>query len=156
MKATESASAFLNLSGRSFQVPESTLVIPNCVAIQSDPRYWGKDTLHWRPLRWIQTNVDDANAGVGKEALKVPEKGTFLAWSEGIRNCPGRKFSQVEVVATLVSLLREWEVAPALGVSEGNEDGRLRMQRALAEGTGQVLLLQMLHPERSPLKWTPR
>ncbi|KAI1485519.1 hypothetical protein F5X96DRAFT_659588 [Biscogniauxia mediterranea] len=37
---------------------------------------------------------------------------TFIVWSEGARDCPGRKFSQVEFVATIASLFRDWRVNP--------------------------------------------
>jgi Cytochrome P450 len=90
------------------------------------------------------------------ETITTPHTGSFIAWSEGIRNCPGKKFSQVELVAAMVGLFRDWRVDP---IPEGIEDldtARRRVMRMVEDDTGQVLLLQMLHPERAALVWKRR
>lgn len=81
-------------------------------------------------------------------------RGAFLGWSEGIRDCPGKRFSQVEFVALLVGLFRQWRVEPArIRPDESIESARQRVLDLIREDSGWVLLLQMLHPERAPLVW---
>lgn len=90
------------------------------------------------------------------ESHIMPQKGSFIAWSEGVRNCPGKKFSQVEFVASMAALFRDWRVDPVPEPSESLESARKRVMRMVEEDTGQVLLLQMLHPEKAALSWKRR
>ncbi|KAI7773972.1 hypothetical protein LA080_009518 [Diaporthe eres] len=48
---------------------------------------------------WV--SEEGAAAAPRQEDLINLQKGTFLGWSEGARDCPARKFSQVEFVATM-------------------------------------------------------
>ena len=86
----------------------------------------------------------------------VPPKGSFIAWSEGIRNCPGKRFSQVEFVAAMAGLFRDWRVDPVTEGFETPEMARRRVMDLVENDTGQVLLLQLLHPERAALTWRRR
>ena len=86
----------------------------------------------------------------------VPHKGSFIAWSEGIRNCPGKKFSQVEFVAAMAGIFRDWQVDAVTEGSETPEMARMRVMNMVENDTGQVLLLQLLHPERAALTWKRR
>jgi hypothetical protein len=70
--------------------------------------------------------------------------------------CPGKKFSQVEFVAIMAGLFRDWRVEPVLEKGEDLAAASKRVMRLVEEDTGQVLLLQMLHPERAPLVWKKR
>ncbi len=90
------------------------------------------------------------------ETFVIPHKGSFIAWSEGIRNCPGKKFSQVEFVAAMAGLFRDWRVDPLSEGSETPEMARKRVMDIVENDTGQVLLLQLLHPERAALAWKRR
>ncbi|KAK4235018.1 hypothetical protein C8A03DRAFT_37146 [Achaetomium macrosporum] len=65
------------------------------------------DALAWPPSRWIQEGAKS-----GEEELVVIERGAFLGWSEGARDCPGKKFSQVEFVATMAAEFRDRCVNP--------------------------------------------
>ncbi|KAI7775546.1 hypothetical protein LA080_006695 [Diaporthe eres] len=102
--ATAGGTASLEINGRTCIVPPNTMVIPSYATVHTDPKYWGSDSLTWRPSRWIQ-----AAGAPGMEELITRQKGTFLGWSEGARDCPARKFSQVEFVATVATLLRNGE-----------------------------------------------
>ena len=51
----------LDLDGRSITIPPQTYVLPNVVALQSHPDYWGSDSLTWRPSRWMDSPVPSAN-----------------------------------------------------------------------------------------------
>lgn len=151
-KWTAGGTASLEVDGRTYVVPPNTMVIPSYATVHTEPKYWGSDSLTWRPSRWIQT------AGTpGMEELITPRKGTFLGWSEGARDCPARKFSQVEFVATVATLLRDWRVDPMpLDGEESMDNARRRVLDLVEKDSGPVLLLQMLHPERASLTWTKK
>ncbi|KAK5634493.1 hypothetical protein RRF57_010206 [Xylaria bambusicola] len=130
-------------------------------SLQTDLRWWGFDSLTWRPSRFIKPAESDLTleAGVGmakEEEFLQPRRGAFVGWSEGARDCPGRKFSQVEFVATIVSLFRDWKVDPVTFEGETIEAARKRVLELIRTDSAMVLLQQMLHPERAPLVWSKR
>jgi cytochrome P450 len=92
------------------------------------------------------------------ESFNSPRKhaSPFIAWSAGARSCPGQKFSQVEVVAVMASLFRDWRVKPVPEVGEDDAMARSRIERLVKKETGMVLLLQLLHPEKAVLTWERR
>ncbi|KAK8026496.1 hypothetical protein PG991_003552 [Apiospora marii] len=148
-KWTDSQAQQLNVGGNTITVPANTMVIASYAAVHTHPEFWGDDALDWRPSRWIQ---DTGVLGDGEELI-TPRRGTFIAWSEGERSCPGKKFSQVEFVATIASLFRHWRVEPTRRSGESATEARHRILHQLETDSAQVLLLQMLHPERAVLSW---
>jgi cytochrome P450 len=74
----------------------------------------------WRPDSWITREESS-------ETLFPPVEGSYVPWAAGPRVCPGKKFSQVEFVAVISSLLRDHRVRPVLmkGESEKNASERL-------------------------------
>lgn len=145
-------------------LPPLTMVIPSYAALQTDPKWWGADSLDWRPARWIEAarrgdgdDLGGTGTDVEPEELVTPRRGTYLAWSGGARDCPGRKFSQVEFVATLAALFRDHRVEPVpVAAGETPEAARRRVLDLIEMDSAPVLLLQMLHPERAPLRWSRR
>lgn len=135
-------------------VPPHTRVILNLNALHRHPQYWGDDGLEWKPSRWIQTTPGDGSVH-DREQIVMPDHGAYLAWGEGNRSCPGKKFSQVEHVAVMLSMFRDHYVAPMRRDGETHEAARQRAVDTL-EDTGMLLLLQMLHPEKTPLEWRKR
>lgn len=101
----------LSVGDKTIVIPPDTRVIPNSNAIHTLPRYWGKDSMSWIPSRWIEM-ISDTNktqdtqlkSRISLESFKTFPKGSFIAWSDGVRPCPGKKFSQVEFVAVMISL----------------------------------------------------
>jgi cytochrome P450 len=99
------------------QVGEHHLLIPPKVYVnwdfagaQTDPRRWGPDAMEYRPQRWIHTDPH-----TGQEVLEAPStaaEAAFNPWSGGPRVCPGKKFSQVEIVAMTATLLKSYSVKP--------------------------------------------
>ncbi|KAI1163350.1 cytochrome P450 [Nemania serpens] len=147
-KWTADSSQTLQVGDKLVPIPPDTMVIPSYAALHTHPRCWGSDSLEWRPERWIVEGTD------GEEELKSPPRGTFIAWSEGERSCPGKKFSQIEFVATMAVLFKDWRVSPQRSEGEKDADARGRLLRLISTDSAQVLLLQMLHPERAPLCWS--
>ena len=56
-------------------------------------------------------------------------------------------------MATMASLFCDSRVDPQVEEGEDLNGARARVKRTLENDIGQVLLLQMLHPERVALKW---
>lgn len=140
----------LEVGDQTLNLPPKTIILPSYCSMHTDPRYWGADSLTWRPSRWIRPG----NNKPGDEEIDMNQRGAFLGWSEGTRDCPGKKFSQVEFVALMVGLFQHWRVEPAKEQpGESTEAARQRILRLIEEDSGWVLLLQMLHPERAPLVW---
>lgn len=151
-KWTEDAAQTLRVGDSSLVIPPQTMICPSYAALSTDQKYWGADGFTWRPQRWIQ----EGETAVGEEKLITPVRGTFLGWSEGARDCPGRKFSQTEFVATIATLIKDWRVKPVLQVGETPEQARKRVLELIEKDTVYVLLIQMLHPETCPLAWSRR
>lgn len=104
------------------------------------------------------TGLPSKNNPLASETLIQHPKNAnpFIAWSAGARNCPGQKFSQVEFVAAIASLFRNWKIKPVLEKGEDDAAARLRIERLVEKESGMVLLLQMLHPEKAVLTWERR
>jgi cytochrome P450 len=111
--------------------------------------------MEWKPSRWITSSSPkdtEPKSAFWKESLTTPKKGTYVAWSDGVRPCPGKKFSQVEFVAAMASLFRghRVEVVPNLG--EKAQEARDRVKRCVNDNRI-VLLLQMRDPNSVGLRW---
>lgn len=97
------------VDGRNYILPPSTYVTANFSAIHTNPQYWGPDPLTFRPDRFIaKEGTDNQPWHIGSETFKpISVPAAFVAWNFGPRLCPGRKFSQVEIVAALFVLFAE-------------------------------------------------
>ena len=129
------------------------------MALHSHPRYWGNDAVAWRPSRWISksSNFDheDIGARLADEQLLTPEKGAYFAWSEGARSCPGKKFAQVEFVATMAVLFRDHRVQPVAQKGEALSQARVRVLNVVKDSRMQ-LLLNMRDPNSVAVTWSRR
>ena len=140
------------------------MILPNYSALHTHPRYWGENSLEFEPSRWIisdakrSENVATPGAVYHAEKfIELPKHNRpFVGWSGGARNCPGRKFSQVEFVGVLVGLFRSFRVKPVPRAGEDDAMARTRLGEQIRSDTGMRLLLQMLHPEKAVLQWTKR
>ena len=57
----------------------------------------------------------------------------------------------MEFVAAMAGILRDWRVEPVPERLESPKMARERVMDIVENDTGQVLLLQLLHPERAAL-----
>jgi cytochrome P450 len=160
-KSTFSEPQHLTVGEKSFYIPPDTRIIPNVNAIHSLPRYWGDDSLEWKPSRWIVDSGTGPFARkptpsyTGNEEFLVPERGSYLAWSDGVRPCPGKKFSQVEFVAAMVGLFHHHRVEVVAEQGETSLDARERIKRVVDDKVV-VILMQMRDPKSVALKWVAR
>lgn len=154
MKGTQERSALLKIQDTTITVPPQTRIILSLNALHSHPKYWGDDGLEWKPSRWVHTTPGEGSIH-DREQIVMPDHGAYIPWGDGNRACPGKKFSQVEHVALMVALFRDHCVAPKRRDGESAEAARDRAF-ATVQDTGMLLLLQMLHPEKTPLVWQER
>jgi cytochrome P450 len=152
-KSTGSNPETLTTDGRDHIIPPRTVISINIYAIHTDPDLWGSDSLIWRPQRWLTPTDSDADSvTVGKEMLMERPGGMFAPWSEGPRNCPGQKFSQVEFVAVTALLFRNHRVRPVLREGQSVEDGKKELMR-MANDSAIDFMMRMRNPKRVSLKW---
>jgi cytochrome P450 len=113
----------MQIGSHQYVVPPRTFVTVNFGALHMDPDTWGEDAGDFRPQRWV--SIDNKT---GKETLISPPEGAgFVAWSHGPRICPGKKFSQVEFVSVLASMLKVYRIEPASRGMEQGEEARARL-----------------------------
>ncbi len=139
----------LTFDGKTVEVPTSTMIHISAVGAQRNPRYWPYDPSKlsnrthdlddWVPERWLSSTkrtaekatTDDSESEDGEnttsfdtnDGLLVPPKGVFIAFSEGARACPGRRFSQIEITAVLSVIFRSYSLE--LDVSEWASDAQI-------------------------------
>ncbi|GKU13534.1 unnamed protein product [Fusarium langsethiae] len=118
------------------------------VSIHRNPRYWpgrpsqihaGEDDINdWVPERWYRSNKTTAKLTESDAALPEnedfggykgpdtssqlfrPERGSYIPFSDGPRSCLGRRIAQVEIIAALAVLFRDYSLE--LGVDEWAKD----------------------------------
>jgi len=108
--------------------------------------------MKWDPARFISKR--DALTGRLEDEELLPDTGEhFLPWAFGQRVCPGKKFSQVEIVAALAVLFHHYRLNPQ---PEGRETMDRARERALrvCRDVEHKMLVEMKHPEVLGLKWT--
>jgi cytochrome P450 len=116
-----------------YLIPKDTTLVYDAINVQRNPKYWGADVDAFNPSRFdgrngkqeAQTDTGDDAPGANNEKIKMPVRGAFVPFSEGPRSClgtlhgktadAGRKFAQVELVACLVVIVREWQIELADG-----------------------------------------
>ncbi|KAI0121935.1 cytochrome P450 [Daldinia grandis] len=180
VKWTSNNPQSLDIGGQTTTIPPRTLLIPSYQYVHQHPKYWGPNAQEWIPNRWIRKaqgnettkqavaaqtryltgRVEDLEGRIGEDEeilLTPPSRGNYLGWSQGARDCPGKKFSKVEWVAILAALFRDWKVEPQLLGNETLEEARTRTLGFIEKETGYGgLLLQLMHPEKLPLIWSHR
>lgn len=124
--------------------------------MHTHPRYWGADSLAWRPSRWISPSSEPgackSKHSIDGESLIEPAKGTYFPWSGGARVCVGRKFAQVEFVAVMAVLFRRHRVRAVKRLGETVEEAQRRVEGVVGDSLLR-LTLQIRDPERAEVEW---
>jgi cytochrome P450 len=81
--------------------------------------------------------------------------GSYVPWAAGPRVCPGKKFSQVEFVAVLSSVLKGHRVRPVLVKGESDKDASERLLRVIRDSYFEIAI-KMKHPEELTVRWEKR
>ncbi|KAL8652124.1 MAG: hypothetical protein Q9210_002875 [Variospora velana] len=153
----------LIVNSREHTIPSGTTIILNIMAIHTHPGYWGEDSLTWRPSRWIEPEYSLDQLGGDKERaanpkgerLWKPRPGTFFPWSGGPRDCPGMRYSKVEFVAVLGTLLRQHRVEPRKLAGESEHESYRRVMSALGDCKF-AMTLYMANPKSVAMCWSAR
>jgi len=132
----------LNINGQHVTVPGGCFVEIEASAVHRNDKYWpGGDLDEFMPERWSLNSSKQnghANEDVYGEAglefdgpdkradtaasLFRPQKGQYVPFSEGFRSCLGRRFAQVEILAVLAVIFREWTVELDVGAYMSDEE----------------------------------
>lgn len=113
--------------------------------------YWGADHGEFKPSRWIK----DGQTSSEEFCQPTHDREAFFPWSLGTRNCPGKKFSQVEFVAIISYVLRHHRVEAVPLEGETPEATRARVWENTRDSQLQ-LTLNMRHPEKVRLRMISR
>lgn len=133
-------------------IPPETDVVINVRSLSTDPSLWGSDSLTWRPERWL-ISPRSQSGKFDEESLVEQQPGVFVPWAEGPRNCPGKKFAQVEFVGVMATLFRNHRVRPVLEPGETPEDGRKRLVQMAENSALMAITVQMRNPKSVSLEW---
>jgi cytochrome P450 len=158
-KYTNKNTQTLKVGDKTISIDSDTMVVPSLLAMHTHPKYWNPDPSTWRPSRWISPTSDNKNkptstfaAKLESEELFVPTKGSYLPWSDGPQNCPGKKFSQVEFVAVIACLIQAHRVRLCGPEGESQENAQKRIL-AVCEDSEHGLLLRMRNADSVRLVW---
>lgn len=171
----------LTVDGKQYIVPADTVVSLVIASVHRHPRYWpskeskirpGEDDIwDYDPDRWFPSTVATSKSNlISEPASEVdaigesssldtsaqlfrPERGAYIPFSDGPRSCLGRRMAQVEVIATLAVLFRDYSVELAVDEDAGENDAaryraaQEKNRRTLAQATSIITL--KLHGELS-------
>lgn len=134
----------LTVSGHRVIIPADTAVSLVTVATHRNPAAWPSkgpnDLEQFRPERWILAGEakddrldhspdDDGGEDFGgpqggdtSATLLKPPRGAYIPFSDGPRACLGRRFAQVEVLAVLAVIFREYSVELAVDEWAGDDE----------------------------------
>lgn len=138
----------VTIDGKSVLLPPGTTVAPNVMASHTLPEHWGEDHMVFRPGRWIGQSDDDSSdvlldlpPSVKERTVSSDGKGiAYFPWSSGGRVCPGKKFSQVEVLGVLSSILRDYKIEVVPEGLESEEQARRRCIEVIEDSETQITL----------------
>ena len=164
----------LRVDGRTVFIPKGSEIHMSNLAVHMLPEYWGADSGEFRPTRWIRSaptsskraaSVDiesESKTRTTAEMLDSEEvapppvaKESFFPWSLGARNCPGKKFAQVEFVAVMSYVLRLYSVEAVPLEGETAEDTRRRIWDWTQESKAEVTI-NFKQPEKYALRLVSR
>jgi len=164
----------ITFNNKNYIIPEGVEVFFNTVALQRNPKYWvpvGKSESDaqissYKPERWLVESQNNEAINYGEEeglapqgkntetAFYRPYKGSFIPFSDGARACAGRKFANVELVAILSTLFREYSVELEVKEGETSEEAKRRAW-ASVENSETMLILHPKSPDVG-LRWVRR
>ncbi|KAI5462569.1 cytochrome P450 [Mariannaea sp. PMI_226] len=149
-KVTQDQDQAVTVDGQKHVFPKGTQISLVAVSVHRNPRYWpsqpskiykGKDDVNdWVPERWFRKSQDNTGKGdtkteqdsdesgdpeeqVTSAQLFHPERGSYIPFSDGPRSCLGRRTAQVEIIAALAVLFRDYSLE--LAVDEWASDDEL-------------------------------
>lgn len=162
----------LRVEDRTIFLPKGSEIHLSNLATHMMPEYWGADCEKFRPTRWIRSapttsestdssDTESKTRTIGdlldSEEVAPPPvaKESFFPWSLGARNCPGKKFAQVEFVAVMSYVLRFYRIEAIPLKGESTEDTRKRIWDWTQESKAEVTI-NFREPEKYALRLVKR
>jgi cytochrome P450 len=147
----------LRFNGETYIIPAGTSVHCSLPALHTHPKYWGPDALAWNPKQHISVSSENGTNPFDEEVLASDTSERFMPWAWGQRVCPGKRFSQVELVAVLAGLFRNWRVKIVPKENETPEQAQARVwASSLKVDHENHMLHEMVNPENVGLVWVKR
>jgi cytochrome P450 len=147
----------LRFNGETYIIPAGTSVHCSLPALHSHPKYWGPNPLAWNPKQHLSISDSKKFDSFEGEILAPDTSDHFMPWAWGQRVCPGKRFSQVELVAVLAALFRDWKVEVVPEKDETSEQARERAwSSSLKVDHEGHMLHEMVNPQSVGLKWVKR
>jgi cytochrome P450 len=151
MRMTSGHDQTITLSDKVVVIPSNTPVQLNAMALHTNPQQWGPDPLAWKPDRGISKASNESS----EEHISKDLSSCLLAWADGPRVCPGQKFSQIEVFAVLLRLLKNHRVELVPRPGQTMDHARSYAYN-LIQNSVLTLTLQMPMAESLGLRWVER
>jgi hypothetical protein len=79
-----------------------------------------------------------------------------MPWAIDQHVCPGKRYSQVEIVAVLARIFGEYRVTPTREMEETKDEARDRVVKIAMETQSKALLNEMRSPDKVGLIWVKR
>ena len=134
----------LAIAGKDYEIPAGYHLTLDLYSLHLNKKHWGDDVNDFKPSRFIKN---------GELVIPSPS-GTFLPWVNGPRVCPGKKFAQVEFVATLATCFRNHRVSAVAQAAETEDQVKARVLGVARNSEmGKNPVVKMCHPEMVKLRW---
>lgn len=146
-KCTGDSPSVIHYDGKDHVLEPGTYINLNTNGLHYSEEYWGDDVTLFRPQRWDARNKDSflarnddlpglAGPGLEYPTIHKPYRGAYIPFSDGFRACLGKKFSQVEFVAALTTVLQQYRIE----LADNSEKGRMNAERVLNQSTAIITL----------------
>jgi cytochrome P450 len=157
VKTTGPSPQPLKFNGETYMIPAGTSVYCSLQALHSNQKYWGADPLAWNPKQHVSVSNHKDTGSFEAEVLAADTSAHFMPWAWGQRVCPGKRFSQVELVAVLAALFRDWrvEIVPVQGETVEQAQKRVWASSLKVDHEGHMLH-EMVDPQSVGLVWVKR
>jgi hypothetical protein len=156
-KGTDQALKYLD---REIRFPGNTRVLILFASTHRNPNYYKHgpssyspdktDMDEFKPERWILNSIEEAQ-NLGGNAVEMasysptapkqyffkPQRGAFIPWSIGHRECIGKKFAHTELLVALAVILHKWSVELVVPEKDGYVD-RIAWEKARASAKGHL------------------
>ncbi|CAG8954816.1 hypothetical protein HYFRA_00004742 [Hymenoscyphus fraxineus] len=153
VKTTGSIAQPLKIDGTMYMIPAGTSVHCSLGALHTHSLYW-TDPMAWNPSRFISSTKPEDIRNYEDEVLAADTSDHFMPFAWGQRVCPGKRFAQVELVAAIAMLFKDWRIKPEpeKGETEAQARDRAWKSSLIVDHEGHMLH-EMVEPEKVGMSW---
>ena len=138
-KSSPTSPQLVNVANKQYIIPANMLILINTSAVHRHPKHWSsppnQDSLTattarnpvdaFDPYLWLNQDSEKEDSQHGQRLL-TPSPGTYVPFSDGARVCLGKRFAQVEMVASVARIFKEYSVELVTGCSNDASPTRNR------------------------------